>query len=93
MLTDSLGNYIQHKICPKNKKGSLFTNSGYVFKIKEELYFSYISNYLPPQINNNNTTTFGRIPLIDVFKNGKRRLKYKDFVDAFPCNFPNTHIF
>lgn len=93
IITDTLHRYITQKLSPKNKPHSHFTSQGYLFKLDNSLYFPFISVRLPPNLDKNNKHTFGSIPISEVFQKGSKRLKYLSYVDAFPCQFPNTLIF
>lgn len=93
VITDTLNQYISSKFYPKNKRHTFFTSWGYRFQLENSLYFPFISDRLPPNLDKNNKYTFGSVPFSELLVKGTKRLKYRSYVDAFPCQFPNTLIF
>ena len=93
VITDTVNQYVASRLYPKNKRHTHFTSQGYLFKLGNSLYYPFISVRLPPNLDKNNKYTFGSVPISELLAKGTKRLKYRSYVEAFPCQFPNTVFF
>ena len=95
IITDTLNNYIDRKIYPRKRRKVWFVPFRSEFRISENIYFPFfkLDKYPPSNLkyNKRKDFRFGVISLNSFLNKKAIKLKYNEYINAYPCDFERTY--